>query len=152
MDPLSFIIALAAIIVSPWISYIVAKKQITANLVSANRQKWIEIFREAVADYLTKYTETQTATVLKDKTKDILRNQVTGMFQLSQKFKILIPISSSYRNKFIDTIFQINDLLIDALSPLNNRDTAGSAKLSEELVEISHKIIQEEMELISWGK
>ncbi len=46
----STLTALAAVIVAPFVSYFTARKQIRANLVSANRQAWINALREELAE------------------------------------------------------------------------------------------------------
>jgi len=58
IDPLlisiiSALTALVASIVGPIITLSVAKKQINATVLSANRQKWIESLRAALAEFLS---------------------------------------------------------------------------------------------------
>jgi hypothetical protein len=42
--------ALAAVIITPILTYLNARKQIRANLVSANRQAWIDALRDELAE------------------------------------------------------------------------------------------------------
>src|SRR3954468_2624886 len=42
--------ALAAVIISPVITYFISRKQIRATLVSANRQAWINALRDELAE------------------------------------------------------------------------------------------------------
>jgi hypothetical protein len=42
--------ALAAVIVSPFVAFLTTRKQIRANLVSANRQAWIDKLRDELAE------------------------------------------------------------------------------------------------------
>ena len=42
--------ALAAVIITPILTYLNARKQIRANLVSANRQAWINALRDELAE------------------------------------------------------------------------------------------------------
>ena len=44
--------ALAAVIIAPFVHYLTTKLQIRANLVSANRQAWIDKLRDEVAELL----------------------------------------------------------------------------------------------------
>ena len=46
--------ALVAVIVGPVVSVYIARRQIRASVVSANRQAWINNLRDAIADYLAK--------------------------------------------------------------------------------------------------
>jgi ABC-type transport system involved in cytochrome bd biosynthesis fused ATPase/permease subunit len=50
---ISAITALVAVIVSPIISIYIAKRQVHASVVSANRQKWIDSLRDQLADLIT---------------------------------------------------------------------------------------------------
>jgi hypothetical protein len=58
MDPLlisliSACTALVASIVGPMVTLAVAKRQINANVLSANRQKWIEAVRDMIAELIS---------------------------------------------------------------------------------------------------
>ena len=50
---LSALVALVAVIVGPIVTWRIAKRQIQASVVSANRQNWINDLREAVAGFIT---------------------------------------------------------------------------------------------------
>lgn len=57
MDPLlislvSACTALVASVAGPIVTLTVAKRQINANVLSANRQKWIESLRDAIAEFI----------------------------------------------------------------------------------------------------
>ena len=45
--------ALVAAIMSPYVSLSVARRQFQANVISTNRQKWIETFRDRVSELLS---------------------------------------------------------------------------------------------------
>jgi len=45
--------ALAASVAGPGVSLMIARRQINANLVSANRQRWIETLRDLVAEMIS---------------------------------------------------------------------------------------------------
>jgi hypothetical protein len=48
------VIALVAVFVGPFVSILVARRQIKASLVSANRQAWIKELRSTLADCIGK--------------------------------------------------------------------------------------------------
>lgn len=50
---ISAVTALVAVVVSPIISIYIAKRQIHASIVSANRQKWIDSLRDHLTDLIT---------------------------------------------------------------------------------------------------
>ena len=45
--------ALVASIVGPFVTLSVAKRQFSANVLSANRQKWIETLRDTLAEFIS---------------------------------------------------------------------------------------------------
>ncbi len=45
--------ALVASIAGPWVTLTVARRQFSANVVSANRQKWIETMRDLLAELVS---------------------------------------------------------------------------------------------------
>ena len=58
MDPvlISFISACTALVASiagPFVTLFVARRQFNANVLSANRQKWIETLRDAIAEFIS---------------------------------------------------------------------------------------------------
>jgi hypothetical protein len=50
---ISGLTALVAVIVGPIVSVYVARRQIRASVVSANRQKWIDSLRDQLAEFIT---------------------------------------------------------------------------------------------------
>ena len=44
--------ALVSAVVGPLVSYIVARRQIRASVISNNRERWTEALRDSVADYV----------------------------------------------------------------------------------------------------
>jgi len=48
--------ALIAGIASPLVSFNVARRQFKASVVSSNRQRWIEVLRDAIAEYIAMVT------------------------------------------------------------------------------------------------
>jgi hypothetical protein len=57
--------ALAASILGPVVTLTVAKRQFNANVISANRQKWIDTFRDHLADFIALIS---TASMIKETT------------------------------------------------------------------------------------
>jgi hypothetical protein len=59
--------ALVASIAGPWVTLTVARRQFSANVLSANRQKWIETLRDLLAELISLIVG---ALVIKAKWKD----------------------------------------------------------------------------------
>jgi hypothetical protein len=54
---ISLIIAVLAVFIGPIIQIIIAKAQIHASIISANRQRWIDNFRDMTAEFVTAVPE-----------------------------------------------------------------------------------------------
>ncbi len=52
IEILSMTIALIAVIVGPLVSWGIAKRQISAQVISTNRQRWIDHFRDVLSEYV----------------------------------------------------------------------------------------------------
>lgn len=149
MEVLSLLVALAAVLVGPWVSYKIAKKQLTAQLVSANRQKWIEYFRNTITNYLAANKEIEIEIIINKNKKDITRSQYYRMQNLAEKLKILIPHSNSGKTKPIEIIRDIN---YKKLNNLLDNKSESTPDLERELRDISLKIIGNEESMIKLGK
>src|ERR1700736_6395194 len=44
--------ALISAITAPLVSYVVARRQIRASVISNNRERWVEALRDSVAEYI----------------------------------------------------------------------------------------------------
>jgi hypothetical protein len=58
LDPLlisliSACTALVASIAAPWVTLTIARRQFSASVLSANRQKWIETLRDLLAELIS---------------------------------------------------------------------------------------------------
>ncbi len=149
MEVLSLLVALAAVLVGPWVSYKIAKKQLTAQLVSANRQKWIEYFRNTITNYLAANKEIEIEIIINKNKKDITRSQYYRMQNLAEKLKILIPHNNSGKTKLIEIIRDIN---YKKLNNLLDNKSESTPDLERELRDISLKIIGNEESMIILGK
>ncbi len=96
------IIALLAVLVGPAVAIIVAKLQIKASLVSANRQAWINDLRRTLADYMGK--------------------QVVWSHREN-------PVSEAERHVYVTELEQLQSLLSRA-EMLLNPDERGHQELS----------------------
>jgi len=104
MDPLTITFltattALIAGIASPLVSLSVARRQFKASVVSSNRERWIEVLRDAVAEYIALVTSValsaQQASIA-DAESEIHRAAQRIVFV---RCKILLMINPS---KFVD--------------------------------------------------
>ena len=52
VETISLLIALSAVLVGPFVSWKIAKKQISAQVISSNRQQWINDLRDTISKFL----------------------------------------------------------------------------------------------------
>ena len=114
--------ALVATIVGPVVALLVAKRQFNASVVSANRQKWIESFRDHLSDLLAMM---MTATVLKESwpggtawqevlARDAsLRSLVERISVASMQVALIVKDDEPLHNEFTRALQRANDLMMD---------------------------------------
>jgi hypothetical protein len=59
--------ALVSAVVGPMVSYVIAHRQIRANLISSNRERWAEALRDSLAEYVALLIS---ASIVKEKLGD----------------------------------------------------------------------------------
>ena len=59
---ISVVIALFAVIIGPFVTLYIARRQIKANVLSPNRQQWINTLRDEISNYLAIMARTASAT------------------------------------------------------------------------------------------
>ena len=101
---LSLCVALLAVFFGPLVQLWIAKKQIKANVLSANRQEWIHILREQIAEYsssifnVVHHLDNNTA---KGKEWDDLLARITFH---ETKIELLLNPTKPLQKKIIDLI------------------------------------------------
>jgi len=144
--------ALVASVMSPLVTLSVARRQFRANVISTNRQKWIETFRDRVSELVSLMS---TAQVIKRHSIEAWRGgvgPVQAKASLTKKFerayKALTEISL-LTNAADPEHQQLNDALAAALvhlqhDELRDSELAGSV---EDVVALGRTIIRHE-----WGR
>ena len=87
-------IALLAVLVAPLVQLLIAKKQIGATVLSANRQQWINNLRTQVADFMALVVETHAA--IKDIRQTVRYVEVITPYLASLRaieFNIILPLN-----------------------------------------------------------
>jgi hypothetical protein len=144
--------ALAASILSPFVTLSVARRQFSANVLSANRQKWIDTFRDRLAELLSLISAAQ---AIKRGSADGWGH---GLALVSVDHTLAEKLEHTYRaiaqiqllTKAEDPVHQaLNEAIAAALDHLR-QDELRDAELSACLAETSRLgrgIIQKE-----WGR
>ncbi len=139
------ITALAAVlsaVVGPVAAYFIARKQIRANLVSANRQKWIDAIRDDVSEFLTVW----------DKFSGLLtKRSKEGYFDNDKDINEFFE--SHYRMEFLFTRIKLrlnpgdrnHNTLLEMIEALMKSERSGSGlELPNRIVDWTQHILKAE--------
>ena len=114
--------ALVATIVGPGVTLLVARRQFDATVISTNRQKWIESFRNHLSDLLAMM---MTATVLKESWPDrtpwqevlardaSLRSLVERISVASMQVALIVKDDEPLHDEFMRALQRATDLMMD---------------------------------------
>ena len=150
IDPatISATTALVAVVVSPIVSVYVAKRQIRASVVSANRQAWINQLRDTLAELVTSFrflNARRDGDIALDQHEWLERFQ--RAFQLSMKVALLLNLAEADHRE-LDTM--IKEAIGLPLSSANDRSQQLIA-LTQRIVEQSQAILKREWERVKSG-
>lgn len=148
--------ALVASIVAPFVTLAVARRQFNANVLSANRQKWIETLRDMVAELIALIV---TALVVKAKwqgTWDQGRGALSSDPTLIEKLERLVLIQSKIRLLLNPTepdhqrLDQAIDAAIKRLRPEESVDAEMEADI-QTITALAQSILKREWQRVKQG-
>jgi hypothetical protein len=125
------LVSLLTAIVAPMVSLYVVRRQIRATVVSANRQKWIDNLRDALAEFLGIHLVAFHTRTLGD--SDIS----TKIFNLQNKILLLTNPNEADHAK-------LNEILRKMIDSSPNDARVDVWKLQEELVAVARRILKAE--------
>ena len=123
---IALVIALAAVVVGPVIQLQIAKRQIRAQLVSANRQKWIEDLRTRIADFLS--ASSRSARAMADVDVPNVADEVLSMERIIQTVTLSMnPEEPAHRS----LLAALGDLFVNITEDLQS--SLGQTDISDHL-------------------
>ena len=143
----SMMIALAAVIIGPFVSFQIAKRTIKtqlliaeqnvrASVLSRNRQEWINLLRNTIAEYLAVVYMLGDPNLSNEKAQHLLERLYTAKFRVS----LLINPNEPDHRKLDDLLFDF----IEKIAAANKPDEEAVLEVRQTLVELSQKILKEE--------
>lgn len=149
--------ALTASITGPLVTLYVARAQIRASVRSANRQKWIEEFRDTIAHLCGQIAAT---TQVREKVFKDGRVSISEEAEILREFERLIFTSTKVRlminpldREHNDLISKVNDVLILFRSATINEDIQDSAREKAlRIVDVTLMIIRNEWARVQRGR
>ena len=148
--------ALVASILAPFVTLSVARRQFSANVLSANRQKWIETLRDIVAELISLIV---TALVVKARWKgkwDQGRGALSADPALVEKLERMVLIQSKIRLLLNPTepdhqrLNQAIDAAIKRLQPEETLDAEVEADI-ETITTLAQSILKREWQRVKTG-
>ena len=150
------VIAFTALIVAPIVSIVIARMQIRAQLVSANRQKWIEELRSHIAQYVSEVSYVSTSFLVG---KYELENTVKAQHLHRIVLLYLNPELDSHLklwSAITDHSSYLSEIMAEGSKPMNNdRTIAVCAKMGEsadDILRLAHDCLKIESEHIKRGE
>lgn len=148
--------ALTASVTGPLVTLYVARAQIRASVRSANRQKWIEEFRDTVATFCGQIAAT---TQVREKVFKDGRVSISEQSELLHTFERLIATATKIRlmvnpldDKHCDLITQVDDLLMLFRKAQGSDDLQEGARTKAlRIVDASLAIIRHEWLRVQQG-
>jgi hypothetical protein len=151
--------ALAAIIIGPFVSWKIAKRQISATTVTASRQRWINNFQNTLADFLTNTSMYYAI----DKNHDLIKQKnPDGQLQLEQIHRIEQVTQLSYKIQLLinpneadhKTLASLADCICSKLNTPKeeSKNFQERETKKEEFIRLSQKLLKCEWERIKKGK
>ena len=147
--------ALVASVMGPIVTLNVARRQFRANVISTNRQKWIDTFRDRVSELLSLMNAAQ---LIKRHSADVWRGGVgpAASLGVTDKFEKAFMALSEIRllTNPLDTEHQLlNDALAAALAHLQHdelRDEELESSI-EDVIALGRTIIRHEWARVKRG-
>lgn len=156
IETIMALIALAAVVVGPAISLEIAKRQIRAQLVSTNRQKWIEELRSHVAQYVSEASYISTSFLAG-------KYMVESVVKANHLHRIVLL----YLNPELDSHHKLWTAITDHSNYLTNLVTENAKSLdsdrvntvcmetgesADNILKLAHACLKIESELIKRGE
>lgn len=139
--------ALVAVVVSPIVAIYVAKRQIRASVVSANRQKWIDQLRDCLAELITALrflNLRRDGSVALEPHEWLERYQ--RAFLLSSKVALLLNPQENDHMALHAALKEAGSLLLS-----NNDDRQQIVAVTQRILEQSQAILKREWERVKSG-
>ena len=148
--------ALVASIMSPFVTLSVARRQFRANVISTNRQKWIETFRDRVSELVSLMN---TAQVVK---RDSIESWQGGLGPVQAKLGLTKKFERAYKalaeirlmtNASDPEHRRLNDAVAAALAHLQHDDLREGELTDsvEEVISLGRTIIRHEWRRVKRG-
>ncbi|HUT54677.1 MAG TPA: hypothetical protein VM658_14900 [bacterium] len=142
---ISALTALVAVIVSPVVSVYVVKKQITANVVSVNRQKWIADLRDQISELITLIMFIN----LNQAKEEVILTKFERAYLTETKINLLI---NPREKDHIQLTKLIRSAIEEIFKEKAEKDSKRLIEIRDSIISLSQDILKREWERVKTGK
>ena len=144
--------ALAAVIIGPYVSLRIAKRQIKATVVSPKRQEWIDTFRGNIAEFLTLLKFLCLSFLCAPLGKQDREVNLKKLILLDFKMRLLINPKESDHLMLIEHTREAIDLVAKIATDRNLTEDKKLNDLSDRIISLSQSILKREWERVKQGE
>ena len=127
-----------------------ARKRFSAEVLSKNRQEWINTLRNSIAEYLS-YIHTWSAFAYLA-SKDNKVDHVEKLILLSHQIQLLINPSEEKHQRLVQEMSKIFNEFVRFYDEESSGDENKMREITNEIVKLSQAIFKEEWERVKSGK
>lgn len=152
---LSLVVAGLAVFFGPIIQLLIARAQIRASVLSANRQQWINTLRDAIADCQTKAQISFTETHLASSEVTSSAADDKGHYEALKTMYFLVKKMALLLNPYEEDHMQLLSLLQELESFCvhgNPNDDVSHRRLQDSITLIARKILKREWQRVKKGE
>jgi len=141
---ISSVTALLAVIIGPFITLYIAKRQIKANVLSPNRQNWIHILRDEISNYLAITARTGSATASRTEDQSYIMCCIEDLSRSESKIRLLLnPIEPDHQD--LISLLKKTSSSVWYLHANNKGNFAEDLNtLREDIIKIAQPILKKE--------
>ena len=130
------------------ISYLVGRQQFKANVVSANRQTWINTLRDTVSEYQSSVSRMTVFLSMGKINSDEFRERLDRLIFLDSKIKLLANPNEANHQNLVEIVSSLRSISEEA----KDEELKRMLSLQDELTVITQKILKSEWERIKKGQ
>ena len=141
---ISSVTALLAVILGPFITLYIARRQIKANVLSPNRQKWIDILRDEISNYLAITARTAGATASRVEDQGYLMNCIEDLCRSESKIRLLLNPKESDHQELIALLEKTSSSIWYLKATHKGSFAEDLNTLRNEIIRVSQPILKRE--------
>ena len=145
---ISVVTALLAVSIGPFVTLHIARRQIKANVLSPNRQQWINTLRDEISNYLAIMARTAGATAGRVEDQEYLRTCIEDLCRSESKIQLLLNPKEADHVKLITLLKESSSSVWYLNSDKKDRFPEDINNLRKNIIEISQPILKREWERV----